>query len=85
MRYEVNLTPYRIKSVSNSLDQTIYLVLWMAERSIKAFRVYGHKSYKKLFTLSLIKMVFDVLYSANVLQNIGFGQKIKKKANRERK
>ena len=57
----------------------------MAERSIKAFRVYGHKSYKKLFTLSSIKMVFDVLYSANVLQNIGFGQKIKKKANRERK
>ena len=24
MRYEVNLTPYRIKSVSNSLDQTVY-------------------------------------------------------------
>ena len=23
MRYEVNLTPYRIKSVSNSLDQTV--------------------------------------------------------------
>ena len=23
MRYEVNLTPYRIKSASNSLDQTV--------------------------------------------------------------
>ena len=23
MRYEVNLTPYRIKSISNSLDQTV--------------------------------------------------------------
>ena len=26
MRYEVNLTPYRIKSVSNSLDQTVDLI-----------------------------------------------------------
>ena len=24
MRYEVNLTPYRIKSVSNSLDQAVH-------------------------------------------------------------
>ena len=39
MRHEVNLTSYRIKSVSNSLDQTVYMVLdrfWskMAQKSI---------------------------------------------------
>ena len=27
MRYEVNLTPYRIKGVSNSLDQTVHFFL----------------------------------------------------------
>ena len=27
MRYEVNFTPYRIKSVSNSLDQTVGAIL----------------------------------------------------------
>ena len=30
MRYEVNLTPYRIKSASNSLDQTVCVPFHLA-------------------------------------------------------
>ena len=54
MRYEVNLTPYRIKSVYKSLDQTVL------EHNVMEYNVMGHNG---LFGYSFFVRLTKILTS----------------------
>ena len=52
MRYEVNFNPYRIKSVSNSLDQTVVWTGSVFLRKVFTFLKYSQKDLKCHFKSS---------------------------------
>ena len=66
MRYEVNLTPYRIKSVPNSLDQTVFKI--EKKHVVENVKKYENKTDKLIPEVSWFKISRNLTITYSKIQ-----------------